>query len=118
MALRDASVPVWAPRRMVREAQDIPASWDVTSDSLAAWLAGVLGARRLLLIKRADSADGRITATELAQSGLVDKAFPDFLAVSGVPGFLLAPSDQTALAQAVRPDNATRRPVRPVDALA
>jgi aspartokinase-like uncharacterized kinase len=111
MALHDASVPVWAPRRMVREAQDIPASWDVTSDSLAAWLAGVLGARRLLLVKRVDNADGRITTTELAQSGLVDKAFPDFLAASGVPGFLLGPSDQTALAQALRADTAIGRPI-------
>src|SRR5271169_6473652 len=31
-ALRAEQVPVWAPRRMLRAAPDIPASWDVTSD--------------------------------------------------------------------------------------
>jgi len=33
-------VPVWLPTQMALSATDIPPSWDVTSDSLAAWLAG------------------------------------------------------------------------------
>src|SRR5271165_1401385 len=42
-------IPVWAPTRMVLGSIDIPRSWDVTSDSLAAWLARRLRAQRLLL---------------------------------------------------------------------
>src|SRR6188508_2518703 len=49
-ALEVKQVPVWLPTRMVLAA-DIPASWEVTSDSLAAWLVAKLGARRLLLVK-------------------------------------------------------------------
>src|SRR6185369_14601723 len=37
-ALELKQVPVWLPTRMALAA-DIPASWEVTSDSLAAWLA-------------------------------------------------------------------------------
>src|SRR5712671_4273419 len=36
-ALDAACVPVWMPSRMALAAKDIPCSWEVTSDSLAAW---------------------------------------------------------------------------------
>jgi 5-(aminomethyl)-3-furanmethanol phosphate kinase len=44
-------VPVLAPYRWLREADPLPHSWDVTSDSIAAWVAGRVGARRLVLVK-------------------------------------------------------------------
>jgi aspartokinase-like uncharacterized kinase len=44
-------VPVLAPSRWLRETDPLPHSWDVTSDSIAAWVAGYLGARRLVLVK-------------------------------------------------------------------
>jgi aspartokinase-like uncharacterized kinase len=44
-------VPILAPYRWLREADPLPHSWDVTSDSIAAWVAGALGASRLVLIK-------------------------------------------------------------------
>ena len=46
-------LPVLAPYRWVRTADPLPHSWEITSDSIAAWLAGVLGARRIVLIKPA-----------------------------------------------------------------
>jgi 5-(aminomethyl)-3-furanmethanol phosphate kinase len=52
-ALDDRAVPVLAPYRWLREADPLPHSWDVTSDSIAAWFAGALGARRLVLVKPA-----------------------------------------------------------------
>jgi 5-(aminomethyl)-3-furanmethanol phosphate kinase len=42
---------VLAPSRWMRSADVLPHSWDVTSDSIAAFIAGALGATRLLLIK-------------------------------------------------------------------
>ena len=51
VALRDGRVPVLAPSRWLREADPLPHSWDVTSDSIAAWIAGVAGARLLVLVK-------------------------------------------------------------------
>jgi aspartokinase-like uncharacterized kinase len=52
-------VPVLAPYRWLHTADPLPHSWQVTSDSIAAWIAGALGARRLVLVKppRADGDD-------------------------------------------------------------
>jgi len=50
-AIMSGRVPVLAPYRWLRDADPLPHSWDVTSDSIAAWLAGRLGARRLVLVK-------------------------------------------------------------------
>jgi dihydroneopterin aldolase len=101
-ALKARRVPVWAPRRMVRGSRDLPASWDVTSDSLSAWLAGLLGARRLVLIKRGEIEDGGLTASGLARRGIVDPAFPGFLAASKVPGFLVGPNEYGQFVEAMR----------------
>src|SRR5437016_4493749 len=48
---REGRVPVWSPARMALRARDLPISWEMTSDSLAAWLAGEIGARHLVLVK-------------------------------------------------------------------
>lgn len=45
---------VWLPSQMVSADEAIPANWDVTSDSLAAWLAVKLNAEHLVLVKSAD----------------------------------------------------------------
>jgi 5-(aminomethyl)-3-furanmethanol phosphate kinase len=45
------NIPVLAPYRWLREADPLPHSWDVTSDSIAAWIAAEIGAPRLILIK-------------------------------------------------------------------
>jgi aspartokinase-like uncharacterized kinase len=50
-ALAEHRVPVLAPYRWLHATDELPHSWDVTSDSLAAYLTGLLGAERLLLVK-------------------------------------------------------------------
>jgi 5-(aminomethyl)-3-furanmethanol phosphate kinase len=50
-ALGPAGAVVLAPSRWMRSADVLPHSWDVTSDSIAAFVAGALDARRLILIK-------------------------------------------------------------------
>jgi 5-(aminomethyl)-3-furanmethanol phosphate kinase len=52
-ALTSAGVVVLAPSRWMRSADVLPHSWEVTSDSIAAFVAGALDAARLLLIKPA-----------------------------------------------------------------
>jgi aspartokinase-like uncharacterized kinase len=52
-ALGAGALPVLAPYRWLLDADPLPHSWDVTSDSIAAWIAGALGAPRLVLIKPA-----------------------------------------------------------------
>jgi aspartokinase-like uncharacterized kinase len=44
-------VPVLAPSRWLQETDPLPHSWDVTSDSIAAWVAMMTGAPRLVLVK-------------------------------------------------------------------
>lgn len=44
-------IPVLAPSRWLRAADELPHRWEVTSDSLAAYLAMLLGAERLVLVK-------------------------------------------------------------------
>ena len=42
---------VWLPSQMILVDQSIPQNWQVTSDSLSAWLANKLGAEQLILVK-------------------------------------------------------------------
>jgi 5-(aminomethyl)-3-furanmethanol phosphate kinase len=70
-------IPVWMPADMVLAADDIPASWDMTSDSLAAWLAAELQASGLLLIKSCDLSD-HCDLAMLAKNGVVDPLLPHF----------------------------------------
>jgi 5-(aminomethyl)-3-furanmethanol phosphate kinase len=99
-ALRDGQVPIWEPSAMVLAAKDIPASWDVTSDSLAAWLAGRIGATRLLLVKHGAPSEP-VSAAELAARGVVDAAFPHFLAASATQAFVAGPEAYAAAVAAI-----------------
>ena len=54
----------------------LPRSWDVTSDSLAAFLAIEWGARAIVLVKSTPR-PGRKNVLEAARRGLVDKHFPE-----------------------------------------
>ena len=74
--LRATRAAVWLPWRLAGRAADIPASWDVTSDSLACWLAIRLGAETLVLVKSAAVPKGEHAAPGLVTTGLLDAAFP------------------------------------------
>jgi len=81
---RPGDIRIWRPSA-ARAALDIPASWEATSDSLAAWLARSSGASRLLLIKSVDlDADG-------GPPDLFDPCFPKFAA--GLEVFVAGPSN-------------------------
>jgi dihydroneopterin aldolase len=99
--LADDQVPVWLPTQMALSATDIPPSWDVTSDSLAAWLAGKIGAARLLLVKQVEPAQGTARVADLVERDVVDAAFANFHAASGVPAFILGPKDHGAIGRSL-----------------
>jgi aspartokinase-like uncharacterized kinase len=74
---------VWLP--CPADLKAIPPSWDITSDSLAAWLAGKLDATDLLLVKatlRGSRNEWGYEATTdmalLKLNGLIDAAFPEY----------------------------------------
>lgn len=98
VALDAGRIPVWLPTQMALAALDVPASWDMTSDSLAAWLAGTCGARRLLLIKSCDAASP-VSARALAANQIVDPLFPRFAAQSHAEVWLAGPASLPGAAE-------------------
>ena len=52
-AIEAGALPILAPSNWLRSADPLPHSWEVTSDSIAAWVAGRVGAERLILAKAA-----------------------------------------------------------------
>jgi 5-(aminomethyl)-3-furanmethanol phosphate kinase len=91
-----ARIRVWNPRRLRGGHPDIPESWDVTSDSLALWLAAAVRAERCVLVKSVDAPAGQDAAV-LAASGLVDVAFPDFAARYGGPIEIWGPTQRVTI---------------------
>jgi aspartokinase-like uncharacterized kinase len=75
-AVPPGSGAVWLPWRMIGLAPDTEPSWDVTSDSLALWLARRLSARHLVLVKSAPLPPGPTEPASLAAAGILDRAFP------------------------------------------
>ena len=100
-AFKDGKVPVWSPEPMAQAAA-LPETWDLTSDSLAAWLAGALGADRLVLVKHGHFEAAKIDPHDLVARGVVDPLFPRYLKQSGVRAWLAAPTDSSRLAEGLR----------------
>lgn len=76
----ERATALWLPSRMVLGWYDVPESWEVASDSLAAWLAAELKASLLLMVKGENLPEAEIPASTLVERGIVDRALPDLLA--------------------------------------
>jgi 5-(aminomethyl)-3-furanmethanol phosphate kinase len=77
-ALRDGRVAVWVPTDLMRTTPDSMTNWDVTSDSLAAWLSSTLNAERLMIVKSCEI-DADMPLDALAANGIVDARFPAYV---------------------------------------
>ena len=82
---------VLAPSRWLRQADPLPHCWDVTSDSIAAWVAGAVAATRLVLVKP-PGASGRA-----AVDAYFDRALP-----AGVDAVIVAADQMATLGSALR----------------
>jgi aspartokinase-like uncharacterized kinase len=94
--LRNGRVAVWTPYEMVVADPAIPESWDVTSDSLAAWLAKQLNASALLLVKSLKIEGPQPGIEDLMRQGWVDPAFAKFTFGIHLRIYLLGQGDQKA----------------------
>lgn len=93
-------VPVWCPLPMAASNCDLPASWEITSDSLALWLGQRLQAGMVVLAKSVVAPEVA-EAAALARSGIVDQAFPDVLRRTGREAWLAGPDGHDTLAALV-----------------
>ena len=97
-AARQAGLtPIWDASELMAGHPEIPETWDVTSDSLAAWLAARIGATALVLLKSAPLGPGPVDAARLAAAGVVDRAFPAFAARFAGAIRCLGPAEWTRL---------------------
>lgn len=81
---------VLPPRALLRAEDPLPATWAVTSDSVAVWCGARAGASDVLLLKSREAVDRptaepepRLSARRAAEAGLVDRHLPELL--GGVP---------------------------------
>jgi aspartokinase-like uncharacterized kinase len=84
-AWSEGRLPVWLPGRLMGRDRELPHTWDVTSDTIAAWLAKLVNASGLLLVKSCSSPAEGNDPEALAAAGIVDLALPVFLSRSSVP---------------------------------
>ena len=108
---RDGVVSVLLPAALLAERDPLPESWAVTSDSIAAWVAGLAGAERLVLVKAVaglyrtwpptGEPIARLTVDELAalRPAGVDAQVPAALRAAGVETWVIGGREPARLAE-------------------
>jgi 5-(aminomethyl)-3-furanmethanol phosphate kinase len=84
-AWSDRRLPVWLPCRLMEQDRQLPRTWDITADTIAAWLAHLLQASGLVLVKSRDLAGEHSDAAVLAAAGIVDSGLPVYLSGRSIP---------------------------------
>jgi aspartokinase-like uncharacterized kinase len=94
---------VWLPSRMVLADENIPKNWQVTSDSLSAWIANKIGSEHLVLVKSKDlagySIESPVSIQTLIADGLIDNAFAEFCTGTNAQVWVLNKADSHVFAQ-------------------
>jgi 5-(aminomethyl)-3-furanmethanol phosphate kinase len=108
MTLRIGKVPVWLPSVMASAQKEIPASWETTSDSLAAWLVLELEAGYLILVKAVAPPGSEVWVGDLCARGIVDRGFPVYLARRCFTAWWLGATDQDEMVRILEGNEAPR----------
>ena len=94
---------VWLPSKMVLADEHIPKNWQVTSDSLSAWLANKLGAEQLILVKskslinyQKESLD---SLQQLVNDEVVDNQLINYIAGNGYQTWVINKADYSLFEQ-------------------
>lgn len=90
--LHAGQAALWMPFTLLRDAPDLLTSWDVTSDSLALWLALRQNAEALVVVKACD-VPSELTLAQLTALGTVDARFADWAKDAPFPIEVMACSD-------------------------
>jgi dihydroneopterin aldolase len=91
--LGEGRIAIWLPSRMARGADDLPETWQVTSDTLALWLTLRLDAPALVVVKSVDATARALTADVLVEQEIVDPLFARFARRSNADIWLAGPRD-------------------------
>lgn len=83
-ALHGGRPALWLPLPLLREQADELTTWDVSSDSLALWLARRLNAERLIVVK-ACTVEPEADLGQLSSRGVLDRRFPDWARDAAFP---------------------------------
>ncbi len=100
---------IWLPSKMVLADDSVPKNWQVTSDSLSAWLANKIAADQLILVKSKSMASYRpsvpypaplmLSAQKLIQDEVIDSAFIEFFSEEQYPTWVVNKTDFHLFAQ-------------------
>lgn len=119
-AAESGGVTILLPSSPVIQADPLPHSWQVTSDTISAWVCRCAGSRRLVLLKDVDGLlgpDGLIdemTVKQLAgHSGGVDEFFPTILKSAGLEAWIINGLRPERLSQLLATGCTTGTRVRP-----
>lgn len=85
----DGKTAIWEPYSLVSQQCELPKTWDVTSDSLAAWLAGYLSVAQLLFVKSSPLTLSEMPVNQLQKHGCVDPVLPELLAGTKIAAHFL-----------------------------
>ena len=85
----EGETAIWEPYPLVSRQCELPKTWEVTSDSLAAWLAGHLSVTQLLFVKSAPQTLSGMTVSQLQAHGCVDAVLPGLLTGSPIKAHFL-----------------------------
>lgn len=85
----EGKTAIWEPYPLVSQQCELPKTWEVTSDSLAAWLAGYLSVTQLLFVKSSPLTLSRMPVSQLQAHGCVDAVLPGLLADSPIKAHFL-----------------------------
>ncbi|MEJ2619297.1 MAG: hypothetical protein P8163_03340 [Candidatus Thiodiazotropha sp.] len=96
-ALEKGDTPVWMPLSMVLSDPSIEQNWQITSDSLAVWLAEKLGIDKLAVVKSVRIERNRLTSEWLVANEIVDCQFTNYLRRSTPQTWILGPTEHKNL---------------------
>ncbi len=84
---------VWLPSRMVLADDTIAKNWNITSDSIAAWLANKVNAQQLVLVKADKPSKHELSLRLVSENGIVDEAFSDFVLNKSFDSWMVKKTD-------------------------
>lgn len=107
---------VWLPSKMVLADDTVPKNWQVTSDSLAAWLANKLNAQQLIIVKSTSLLSYQQTAPSalqhLVDDEVIDSQFSQYIAGQLYQTWVLNKADYAIFKQGFDPKNLVKKGVR------